>query len=405
MENTINFTKTNIEKLAAPEKGRSTYHDSKQPGLQLRITETGTKTFCVRSNHKGKSVRVTIGKFPKVTVEQARTNTKQHLSTLVMGQNPNDLKRTERAKGITLQQCMDDFFISQTKLKEVTVKNYKNTMKQYMSDWIDKALIDISRDDIEKRHREITLKSPTRANAAMRMLRRLIEFAHAVYEDENGNPVILHNPVRRLNHVKAWNKETRKTTYIKTMDLPLWWTAVQTTEEWLDCRDPILIRDYFTLILLTGLRRTEAASLKWQNIDFDLKTLTIPAEESKNGYVHTLPLSDVLYDLLLSRHPNDSYFVFPGTGITGHFKEPKKSIYKVREKSGVYFTLHDLRRTFITMAESQGIRDYTLKRLLNHRNAADVTDGYIMTDIERLREPMQIISDYIIKTATQEKNI
>lgn len=62
------------------------------------------------------------------------------------------------------------------------------------------------------------------------------------------------------------------------------------------------------------------------------------------------------------------------------------------------FTLHDLRRTFITIAESLDIPADALKRLLNHKMSNDVTAGYIINDVERLRAPMQKISDYILKT-------
>jgi integrase len=67
----------------------------------------------------------------------------------------------------------------------------------------------------------------------------------------------------------------------------------------------------------------------------------------------------------------------------------------VTDRSGVEFTLHDLRRTFTTLAESLDIPAYALKRLLNHRvSAADVTD--IVHDVERLRRPMQAITDYLL---------
>lgn len=69
------------------------------------------------------------------------------------------------------------------------------------------------------------------------------------------------------------------------------------------------------------------------------------------------------------------------------------------ERSGAEFTLHDLRRTFVTIAESLDIPAYALKRLLNHRvSAADVTAGYIIHDVERLRRPMQVITDYLLST-------
>jgi hypothetical protein len=85
----------------------------------------------------------------------------------------------------------------------------------------------------------------------------------------------------------------------------------------------------------------------------------------------------------------------------------------IREKTGLHWAMHDLRRTFTTTAETNGIRGYTLKRLINHKTgAADVTGGYIITDVDSLREPMQAITDKLLmlvsaklpasKTATAE---
>ena len=113
-----------------------------------------------------------------------------------------------------------------------------------------------------------------------------------------------------------------------------------------------------------------------------------------------LPLSDYVYELLAKRYKSRiNEYVFPSCYGKVHFIEPKKGILKVRELSGVVFTLHDLRRTFITIAESLDISSYAVKRLVNHSMANDVTAGYIAWDVERIREPMQRITDYICKTA------
>ena len=69
----------------------------------------------------------------------------------------------------------------------------------------------------------------------------------------------------------------------------------------------------------------------------------------------------------------------------------------VTKATGIAFTVHDLRRTFITIAESLDIPAYALKRLMNHKMTNDVTAGYIIADVERLRKPMQLITDYILK--------
>jgi integrase len=149
--------------------------------------------------------------------------------------------------------------------------------------------------------------------------------------------------------------------------------------------------------LFTGLRREEGLSLAWSQIDLKAKTLTIP--DPKNRQPHVLPLSEFLHDLLMQRYleRTDSPFVFPGGGVKGYLNEPRKQMKKVIEESGVAFTLHDLRRTFITVAESLDISAYALKRLANHKMANDITAGYIISDVEQRREPMQKISGYLFE--------
>src|SRR5262249_232108 len=152
---------------------------------------------------------------------------------------------------------------------------------------------------------------------------------------------------------------------------------------------------YLLLLLLTGLRKTEAATLTWKNVDLKGKTLTII--DTKNREDHMLPLSDYLYQLLLKRwQQRGSEYVFTAPTAKGRLIDCRDSIAKVVQESGSPFTLHDLRRTFITAAEQLDIPYYALKRLLNHKLSADVTSGYIVVDVERLREPMQEITDELL---------
>ena len=74
-----------------------------------------------------------------------------------------------------------------------------------------------------------------------------------------------------------------------------------------------------------------------------------------------------------------------------------------KSETGIYFTCHCLRRTFITIAESLDIPAYALKRLLNHKMNNDITAGYIIADVERLRRPMQQITDYLLKYMEVQK--
>mgnify|MGYP003654210949 FL=1 len=89
--------------------------------------------------------------------------------------------------------------------------------------------------------------------------------------------------------------------------------------------------------------------------------------------------------------------MFEGISPDKPINDPKKQIKKVREISGVNFTMHDLRRTFATAADSLDMSSYALKKLLNHKDERDVTIGYIVTDVERLRSPMEQITNYFLE--------
>lgn len=97
-------------------------------------------------------------------------------------------------------------------------------------------------------------------------------------------------------------------------------------------------------------------------------------------------------------------FVFPADSRTGHLKEPRKAMLNVVKLFGIDFTIHDLRRTFITTAESLDISAYALKRLLNHKMQNDVISGYLIIDVERLRKPMQQIIDTLLKCLEIKEN-
>lgn len=108
-------------------------------------------------------------------------------------------------------------------------------------------------------------------------------------------------------------------------------------------------------------------------------------------------------ELLLNRKQNVSNgYVFPGSGKGGYIIEPRKQVAHIIKSSGITFTIHDLRRTFITIAERLDISVYAVKRLVNHKMNGDVTAGYIVMDVERLRKPMQQITDHIWQSIGRE---
>lgn len=167
--------------------------------------------------------------------------------------------------------------------------------------------------------------------------------------------------------------------------------------------EPDYSRDFLLLALFTGMRRSEIASLRWDYIDLEGRALHIP--KTKNGDPLDLPLADFIVDLLNARRDQTgaSPWVFPSNGRTGHLVETKTFTARVAARSGVIFTLHDLRRTFVSIAESLDVPHYALKRLLNHRLSGDVTAGYIVSQPERLRGPVEAVATRILELADETR--
>jgi integrase len=232
----------------------------------------------------------------------------------------------------------------------------------------------------------------------MRFLRAIFNFAGGKYSDSRGRPLITDNPVKGLSQTTGWYRVARRKTVIKPHELAPWYKAVTEIKNDPSGAKRETVRDYLLLLLFSGLRREEAATLRRGNVDLKAKTLTVV--ETKKREDHTLPMSDFLCFIMESRFELvKGDYVFPGTGRGGYLVEPRKQIERVAEASGIEFTLHDLRRTFSTIAESLNIPAYAIKRLLNHKLPSHVTAGYIVMDVERLRAPMHKITDYILKSA------
>lgn len=412
MSNVLKLRKTVVDGIPLTQTGQTLYWDADLAGFGLRVG-TQTKAYFAEGRVGGKTVRYTIGKHGVFTAEQARAEAREKLVLMAKGINPNDDKAQKRTKGITLEQAFKEFLESRKNLKPRTIYDYqrfmgmlpekegkerKKSKTAWFADWRNRALVDITKEMVANRHRKAGEASQAQANLAMRFLRAIFNFAAGKYSDSRGRPLITDNPVKGLSQTKGWYRVARRKSVIKSHEIAPWYKAVTEIKN-----DPKgvkreTVRDYLLLLLFSGLRRQEAATLRRENVDLKAKTLTVV--DTKNHEDHTLPMSDFLCALMESRLALvKGDYVFPGTGKGGYLVEPRKQIERVTKASEIEFTLHDLRRTFSTIAESLDIPAYAIKRLLNHKMQSDVTAGYIVMDVERLREPMQKITDYILKSA------
>lgn len=396
------ITNTLVEGLAPPACGQLFVRDCILRGFAVRVTANGVRSFIVERRVEGKVKRFTIGRFGDLTVQQARTEAQKLVGKIALGLNPLAEREQARLRGVTLTEAFDDFKRARKDLKARTLYDYGRLLKVAFEPWQKRPLVAITKDSVVRRHRELGQASgEAYANLAMRFLRSIFNFAIPNYEDGFGKPLLTENPVLRLTQTRGWYRSERRQTVIKVHQLPAWYVAVEALRS--DKNDfGDTVADYLLTLLFTGLRRQEAAQLTWDTVDLKDRALVIP--DPKNREPFLLPFSDYVAGIFERRHKAaeendeaDSKFVFPGYGTKRYLIEPKKQIAKVIEKSEVSFTIHDLRRTFITVAESIDIQPYAIKRMVNHKLRGDVTAGYIVANVERLREPVRRVSDFLLK--------
>lgn len=387
------LTKEFIEvEIQAPAYGQRFYRDEDLPGFAIRATRK-SKSFILEKRVGGVNRRITIGKCSEMSLDSARRQACIMLGEIANGNDPRTGNRINTLGDITLREVLQKF-LEIKPIREDTQRNYFYSINRHFNDWLDMPITSITKDMVEQRHHDLTV-SPNRlgtsghgrANNALKKLSALINFASDRYGTEE-EPLIKTNPVSRLSRNRSWHRIYPRQGIIPDHKLKDWYRAVGTLQH-------EVARDFMIFLLLSGMRFGESRKLRWCHVDFENKILVVPRELTKSDREHRLPLSEFLVDLLRKRYiaRKDSDWVFQSSRLKNKPLSASAGIVsRVRAKSGIVFTFHDLRRTFLTMGEKLDVPPYALKRLVNHSVSNDMTGRYLILDIERLRSHMSRIT-------------
>jgi integrase len=391
-KNRINFTKDKLNALPLPEPGkRVTYLDERTPGLTLRVTDRGAKTFAVYRWVDNTATRVTIGKFPQVTVEQARKRAQEINGDFARGENPNEVKKKAKAE-LTFGSLFEKFMDEHAKLHKKSWTGDQSQYDLYLKDrWSSRRASSITKSDCRELHSEISVKvSEARKNedgtkkkgkpeqGGIYVANRVLALIRTIYNWGLKNEVITWpNPATGI----TMNKEKSRERRLFSHELPAFFKAL--AEEPNEA-----IRDYILLSLLTGARRSNVLEMKWEEISFDRAIWTIP--ETKNGDGQEVPLVEKALEILKSREKDStSPYVFPSTGKAGHLVEPKGGWKRILSKSGLTgVRLHDLRRTLGSWQVDTGASIVIVGKTLNHKSQA-TTAIYARLDNDPVRVSME----------------
>jgi integrase len=371
----IRLNQKTVDSMKAPTpSGRDTlYWDADLKGFGVRCSgRTNARVYVVQRDIDGRTVRVNIAAVNEVGFAQAKRLAADALLGLRQGVNPK-----RRTAVPTLAEALDRYLEARSNLRPGSVRMYRQ-IERTLADWLDWPLTRVTGEMVEARHRELAARhGKVSANFAMKTLGILWGYV------ADRVPGLGPNPVRRLR--RQWFAEPRRTRMVPIGALPAFHRAVMALPNpaW---------RDLIRLLLFTGMRRTEATTLRWADVDFVDRTIHLPAERTKAGRRLDLPMSTYVHDLLRGRwllgDGGDHVFESRGGPITAS----ARPFDAIAAASGVRVSPHDLRRTYASVANSAGVSVFSIKLMLNH-STTDTTAGYVIVSPAELRAAVQKVCD------------
>jgi len=378
----LNFTKASIEALPVPEKGWTYHYDFKVQGLGIGIGSTGKRSFILYRKINGIPERITLGRYPDLSIEQARGKASDLNSDIANGLNPAEIKRgnkEEMTLGELFAEYLERYAMPHGKK---TISDMQDNFRRYLGKWENRKPSAISKRDVEKLHyklgKEIGVHT---ANRTLELLRSILNKAIAWGLFSKVNPVV---------GIEKFTLKSRDR-FLQADELPRFFQALG--EELNET-----IRDYVLLSLLTGARKANVLSMQWA--DVNLKRGEWRIEETKSGTPQTVTLSPEALSILRNRKPLVlTTFVFPGDGSSGHLIEPKKGWKRILERAGINdLRIHDLRRTLGSWQAKTGASLVTIGKSLNHKNL-NTTAIYARLDLDPVRESVNTATSAMMVAA------
>jgi integrase len=361
--------KTKIHKRAIEAASVGFLWDTELTGFGLKVTPQGKKTFLVQKRpHKGAKVlkRYTIGAYPSVSPEEARTRAKAILGHITLGTLHS---ATSALPDVPFKAEIEKYYQEhvKTKCKPTTQKDQRYMIDKHILPFFGKlSLGDVDHLMVRSFHTTLGSKHPYRANRVLALLSKFFSYRQ-----------IRPNPCLGVEKFKE-----RKRNRLMTPE------EIRTL---LSCKLPPPLR----LLVLTGLRKTEVLSLRWEYLDLQKQQLQLP--DSKTG-ARTVYLNHSAIEVLTGLGVQPEGWVFPGQrGSSGHLVGLQKMWKKVLRDSGLPSTLriHDLRHHFASLAATE-LPLPLVMNLLGHREVR-TTMGYVHSNQADLHSGVQLLGEKISK--------
>ena len=419
----VNLTAGAIERLTCPAgKQQAFMRDSEAPGLRVRVTAAGAKSFVYEAKLNRQTIRRTIGDVKLWSIEQARTEARRLAVVLDNGQDPREIERQQQADKATakaaaavqaatvgevwavylearrphwgarhhadhvkLVQAGGEVSKRGTRGRGVTVAGPLHSLMGL-------TLRDLTAPAIEAWAAREAQTRPTSARLAWRCLKAFLSWCAEQPEYAPVLPSV--NPAKTKKAREALGKAGVKQDALLKEQLPAWFAAVQ------QIQNPIAAA-YLQVLVLTGARPGEVLGLRWEDVNTKWKGLTI---RDKVEGERVIPLTPYVSHLLHSL-PRRSDWVFPSTARGKDTEGQTLSIPRAPHTAACAvagiegLTLHGLRRSFKSLTEWLEIPAGVVAQIMGHKPSATAEKHYTVRPLDLLRVHHERIEAWILEQA------
>ncbi|MHA3050607.1 tyrosine-type recombinase/integrase [Acinetobacter sp. ANC 4639] len=349
-----------------PEQKRYSVKDKLNNGLFIEVKESGIKTWHYRYSLNGKQERLTIGRYPDLSLKEARQVRDESASMVAKGVSPKQEKqdqKTGRLNSLLFKDYGDRY------LNEVILKDRANPYNMILTLNNDIypilghiALNQISVDDIRRTiWRKKEQGYDAAANQVRGLLKRMFEYAVTL-------GLVPYNPVLSIPTRHIFKGKPRER-YLSTTEIRTFYTTLLNSRIYKPRKLGLV------LSLLTLLRKSELLRAKWEHINFEKRIWLIPETKADSATGHSremlVYLSDQMIEILreLQAIAGNEPYVFVGRQRGTHISH---NAFNTAQKAALAltnipnFTIHDLRRTASTHLNEQGFNSDAIEKCLNH---------------------------------------
>ena len=353
-------------------KGEAIFFDDDVPGFGLRVRRAGSRTWVYQYWLGDRSRRMTLGKWPKLSAEQARDLVDVLAAKVALGQDPAQEKFESRTRKETFGEIASDYLAAlATRLRPRSLEEVRRHLNNHATPLHGLPIAEMQRRDVAELLTAIAAGSgPVAANRVRSSISAMFHWAMKAGVAE-ANPAAFTNK----------EGERSRSRVLSASELREIWTALPEGD----------YGSIVRLLILTGQRRTEIGDLRWSEIDLKRGTITLPPERVKNTRRHIIPMSDAVRSIVRATpktEGRDFVFGYGKGGFSGwsRCKERLDATINARRKKPMDpWTVHDLRRSCATGMAEIGVAPHVVEATLNHASGhrAGIAGVYNLAKYEK----------------------